>query len=173
MSEPWMITLEEHVGSADYFAADLGSATFSDEQGARLEQRLSDVATYRLPEMDELGIATQVLSLTTPAVQGEPSAEQAVLKAQRSNDHLAAIMREFPGRFAGFAAVPCQDPGAAVRELRRCIEELGFCGADDQRPYQWPLSRPRVMRPDLGRARKAQRPPLSPPAHGAHADGGD
>jgi 2,3-dihydroxybenzoate decarboxylase len=129
MPEPWMITLEEHIGVSDFPGAELGGATFTRDQAGRLDRRLSDIAEYRLPEMDELGIATQVLSLTTPAVQGEASAAQAVVKAARSNDQLAAIMHEFPGRFQAFASLACQDPTSAVKELSRCVEELGFCGA--------------------------------------------
>ncbi|MDX3638478.1 amidohydrolase family protein [Streptomyces sp. MB09-02B] len=34
-----------------------------------------------------------------------------------------------PTRFAGFAALPLQDPEAAVAELRRAVEEWGLKGA--------------------------------------------
>jgi len=33
-----------------------------------------------------------------------------------------------PDRFAGFAALPMQDPDAAITELTRCVQELGFKG---------------------------------------------
>jgi hypothetical protein len=43
-----------------------------------------------------------------------------------SNDEVAAVLREAPDRFVGAAAVDLSDPVAAVRELRRCVEDLGF-----------------------------------------------
>ena len=45
-----------------------------------------------------------------------------------SNDEVAAWVRSHPERFAGLAAVPLDRPMEAVRELRRCVAELGFKG---------------------------------------------
>jgi 2,3-dihydroxybenzoate decarboxylase len=49
--------------------------------------------------------------------------------AREANDILAAEIRKRPDRFAGFAALPMQDPDEAARELTRCVKELGFVGA--------------------------------------------
>ena len=43
-----------------------------------------------------------------------------------SNDAVAAMCARFPGRLFGAAAVDLHDPMGAVRELRRCVDELGF-----------------------------------------------
>jgi predicted TIM-barrel fold metal-dependent hydrolase len=45
-----------------------------------------------------------------------------------SNDEVAAWVEEHPDRFAGLAAVDLRKPMEAVRELRRCVGELGFKG---------------------------------------------
>jgi predicted TIM-barrel fold metal-dependent hydrolase len=42
------------------------------------------------------------------------------------NDAVAAIIARYPGRFAGVAAVDLARPMDAVRELRRCVRDLGF-----------------------------------------------
>jgi predicted TIM-barrel fold metal-dependent hydrolase len=42
------------------------------------------------------------------------------------NDEVAEIVRRYPGRFAGVAAVDLARPMDAVRELRRCVRDLGF-----------------------------------------------
>jgi hypothetical protein len=42
------------------------------------------------------------------------------------NDEVAALVREAPGRLAGVASVDLYRPMDAVRELRRCVRELGF-----------------------------------------------
>src|SRR4051812_20572920 len=45
-----------------------------------------------------------------------------------SNDEVAGWVAEHPDRFAGLAAVDLARPMEAVRELRRCVRELGFKG---------------------------------------------
>ena len=45
-----------------------------------------------------------------------------------SNDEVATWVAEHPDRFAGLAAVDLDKPMAAVRELHRCVTELGFKG---------------------------------------------
>jgi hypothetical protein len=43
-----------------------------------------------------------------------------------TNDEVAAWVTTHPDRLAGVAAVDLRDPIGAVRELRRCVRELGF-----------------------------------------------
>lgn len=43
-----------------------------------------------------------------------------------TNDAVAEICRQFPGRFVGVAAVDLEHPVAAVRELDRAVRDLGF-----------------------------------------------
>jgi predicted TIM-barrel fold metal-dependent hydrolase len=45
-----------------------------------------------------------------------------------SNDEVAGWVRSHPDRFAGLGAVDLARPMAAVRELRRCVADLGFKG---------------------------------------------
>jgi predicted TIM-barrel fold metal-dependent hydrolase len=45
-----------------------------------------------------------------------------------SNDEVAAWVGAHPDRFAGLAAADLDRPVQAVRELRRCVSELGFKG---------------------------------------------
>jgi predicted TIM-barrel fold metal-dependent hydrolase len=45
-----------------------------------------------------------------------------------SNDEVAGWVAAHPDRFAGLAAVDLAKPMDAVRELRRCVTELGFKG---------------------------------------------
>jgi predicted TIM-barrel fold metal-dependent hydrolase len=53
-----------------------------------------------------------------------------------SNDEVAGWVAAHPGRFAGLAAVPLDRPMQAVRELRRCVRELGFVGLR-MLPWLW------------------------------------
>jgi 2,3-dihydroxybenzoate decarboxylase len=120
------IALEEHFAIPEYNQARppfISEATWPD-----LHRRLADFNELRLPAMDASGIEYAVISLNSPAVQGERDARQAVERARSANDALAAAVGEHRDRFGGFAAVPLQDTGAAIEELRRAVQELGFLG---------------------------------------------
>jgi 2,3-dihydroxybenzoate decarboxylase len=123
-----MVTLEEHVATPQYPAAGQGGA-FEPAFAKAVAERLADTGDGRLRDLDEAGIDVQVLSLSTPTVQGETDTAVAVDKARRANDALAEVVAAHPDRFEAFAALPCQDPDRAVAELRRCVRELGFRGA--------------------------------------------
>lgn len=92
-------------------------------------RRLCDDTTQRLSDMDEHGIDMQVLSLTAPGIQGLTDARQAVADARAANDHLADMIAGHPDRFRGLAALPLQDPEAAVAELHRAVGTLELSGA--------------------------------------------
>lgn len=92
-------------------------------------RRLGDFEEYRLPEMDAHGIDIQVLSLSVPGIQADTDPRVAVDNARFANDFLARTVARHPTRFKGFAALPLQDPAAAVTELERCVAQLGFTGA--------------------------------------------
>jgi predicted TIM-barrel fold metal-dependent hydrolase len=70
-----------------------------------------------------------ILSLNAPAVQAIHDVKRAIEVARQANDTLANEIAKRPDRFAGFAALPMQEPDAAAQELARCVKELGFVGA--------------------------------------------
>ncbi len=94
-----------------------------------LRARLLEFDGQRLRDMDAAGIELAILSMNAPTVQGVPETGAAIALARRSNDVLAAEVARRPDRFAGFAALPMQDPEAAAAELGRCVRTLGFKGA--------------------------------------------
>ena len=83
----------------------------------------------RLADMDRAGIELLILSLNAPGVQSILDQEEAVMIARKANDRIAQWVSSHPGRYAGLAALPMQDPVAACTELERCVNELGFKGA--------------------------------------------
>jgi predicted TIM-barrel fold metal-dependent hydrolase len=54
------------------------------------------------------------------------------------NDEVAAFVREHPGRLLGLASVDLTNPMKAIRELRRCVRDLGFRGLRIV-PWLWGL----------------------------------
>ena len=89
--------------------------------------RLLNIGKGRIAEMDDGGVAMQVLSLTSPGVQIF-SADTAVAIARESNDILAEAIRKNPTRFAGLAAIAPHDPARSVAEMDRAINKLGLNG---------------------------------------------
>lgn len=90
--------------------------------------RMLDLGELRIRDMDQTGIAKQILSLTSPGVQVFDG-PTAVALSRSSNDQLAEAIRKHPDRFAGLAAVAPQDPVAAAKELERGVKTLGLKGA--------------------------------------------
>ena len=48
--------------------------------------------------------------------------------AREANDELAAAIAKYPDRFIGYAALCPKQPEEAVKELERCVKDLGFKG---------------------------------------------
>jgi aminocarboxymuconate-semialdehyde decarboxylase len=86
-----------------------------------------DIA-YRQEVLEREGVATQVITLTTPGTHVE-SAPRATELARIVNDAFARVVAERAPRFAALATLPLNDPQASVAELRRAVEELRLPGA--------------------------------------------
>jgi 5-carboxyvanillate decarboxylase len=98
------------------------------ERTRAVAERLEDLGSRRLADMDASGIAMQILSLTAPGVQIF-DADLAVALARSANDELAEAIRKNPTRYAGLAAIAPQNPSAAAKELERAVQKLGLKGA--------------------------------------------
>ena len=82
-----VIAIEEHFSTPGFKT--VGTAMFP-----------SDLGEKRLADMDRAGIDLQVISLSSPGVQGEADAATAIDKARRANDMLADAIRRHPARRA-------------------------------------------------------------------------
>jgi predicted TIM-barrel fold metal-dependent hydrolase len=123
------IAIEEHYAPAAFTAVmESGpGAPWAGHWPEALVRKLTSVGAERLADMDAAGIDVQVLSVpafgfdrVTPAT--------AVAATREINDALAAAARAYPGRFAGLALLPLQDPAAAAAELERSVSRLGLKG---------------------------------------------
>lgn len=123
------IALEEHFGAQDPNIVEQSAQHFRADAWPAHREMLLDLHDGRLRMMDECGIEIAVLSLLSPGIQSLHRCEQAVDWARRLNDYSADQVASRPDRFAAFAALPMQQPQAAVIELRRAVEELGMVGA--------------------------------------------
>lgn len=85
-------------------------------------------ATRRIDECDSAGVDVQVLSTVPVMFSYWAKPEHGLDLSRLLNDHIAETVRAHPRRFVGLGTVPLQDVGLAVRELERCVRELGFPG---------------------------------------------
>lgn len=90
--------------------------------------RLADI-DERIAAMDAMDVGTQVLS-SSLVHQSSYNAEPAyALRLDAAmNDTIARAVAAHPDRFRGVGSVPLQAPELAVRELRRCMRDLGLSG---------------------------------------------
>ncbi len=123
-----LIAFEEHWAIHETLGA-FAEANDPDGQWRDIRRRLLDVHDMRLAAMDRHGIEMTILSLNPPAVQGVVDVGEAIETARKANDALAGEVAKRADRFAAFAALPMQDPDAAIAELTRCVGDLGFKGA--------------------------------------------
>jgi gamma-resorcylate decarboxylase len=120
------IAVEEHFAIPDTTDR---SMRYQTDYWKGLQPRLLDLHDRRLAEMDKTGIEIEIISLNSNGVQSVLDPVKAADLARKANDALAETIAKRPDRFAGFAALPMQDPQAAAEEFERCVRELKFKGA--------------------------------------------
>lgn len=77
--------------------------------------------------MDRQGIATAMVSLSSPSAHFLPPAQRPGLVRQ-VNAAGAGLMTAHPGRFGFFATLPMPDVDAALAEMRHAFDRLGVDG---------------------------------------------
>lgn len=100
----------------------------------------------RLKDCDRDKVDLQVLS-TVPVMFGYGAKPAHALDYSRFlNDHLAGVVAQRPGRFAGLGTIPLQVPKLAARELERCVKKLGLRGAQiGSHVGEWNLEAPELF----------------------------
>ncbi len=79
------------------------------------------------PPTEEIPLAMTVAAMDAAKIDKSLlSAWQAPGRDMISNDEVASFVEVYPDRFVGVGSVDISKPMAAVREIRRCVEVLGF-----------------------------------------------
>jgi len=121
------ITLEEHFVTHDFLKATNADGDNMPSALKAVRERLLDMGPLRVAAMDEASIDLQVISLAAIGVDALAAAEQtAVLRSV--NDEAAAAVNANPARLAAFCTPGLKEPANAVKEIDRCITQLGFKG---------------------------------------------
>jgi 6-methylsalicylate decarboxylase len=79
---------------------------------------------HSLEDMDKAGIATSIVSPTTPQVNFLTDAAEAAKIARESNEWTRKLTMDFPGRFGMFAMLPMPHVDACLKEIPYALDVL-------------------------------------------------
>ncbi len=116
--KPRLIDLHHHFFPPAFVAAAL------DKYRQREKTIVSEWTPRKaLEEMDRRGVATAVLSITTPGIWfGDVRAARTL--ARQCNEYAAQMVKDNPTRFGFFAAIPLPDPEGSLREVEYAVDVL-------------------------------------------------
>jgi predicted TIM-barrel fold metal-dependent hydrolase len=84
-----------------------------------------------LEVMDKNGISTAILSISAPGVyfkEKDPGMKVAKELSRQTNEIMAGLIADHPGRFGAFATLPLPDVEAALEELTHALDALRLDG---------------------------------------------
>jgi predicted TIM-barrel fold metal-dependent hydrolase len=115
-AKPFRIDVHHHLSPPTYVAAS-NAGNFGDPLMKNWTPAKS------LEDMDRAGVATAMLSVTTPALNFT-SGEAARKLARECNDYAAKLTADHPGRFGSFATIPLTDVDGSLQEIAYALDTL-------------------------------------------------
>lgn len=100
----------------------------------------------RMKECNHHHVDVQVLSTVPVMFSYWAKPEHTLDLAKILNDHIAGVVADYPDRFIGLGTIPMQAPDLAIKELTRCVKELGLAGVQiGSHINEWNLDAPELF----------------------------
>lgn len=132
-----IITIEEHFMSKkinDRYnqiikpKTDLEKANYEFVNNFVNRGEITNISNERIEFMDRNGIDTQIVGYGNNSPMHLDKEHGAIELCKLANDELFEATQKFNGRIYGYATLPVCDIKESIKELERCIKELGFKG---------------------------------------------
>ena len=116
-----------------------GIGVIAQQQGYLPARILNWSPQNALAEMDQNGVATSIVSISTPGIWfGD--AQSARTLARKCNEYAAQLVKDYPGRFGFFASAPLPDTEGSLKEIAYALDVLKADGIIFLTSYgdKWP-----------------------------------
>src|SRR5215813_6512421 len=121
-TSPNLIDVHHHILPPVYMA-EARERVIAQGQGYLPPPVLQWTPEHSLAEMDQNGVASAIVSISTPGIWfGSVPAARTL--ARKCNEYSARLVRDHPERFGFFAAVPLPDTEGSLREIAYALDTL-------------------------------------------------
>jgi len=117
-----LIDLHHHILPPVYLA-EARDRIIAQQQGYLPARVLEWSPENSLAEMDQNGVETSIVSVSTPGVWFG-NAQSARTLARKCNEYAAQLVKDYPGRFGFFASVPLPDTQGSLQEIEYALDVL-------------------------------------------------
>jgi predicted TIM-barrel fold metal-dependent hydrolase len=137
-TKPHLIDVHQHILPPVYLA-EARDRLIAQQQGYLPARILQWSPQNALVEMDQNGVATSIVSISTPGIWfGD--VQSARLLARKCNEYAAQLVNDYHGRFGFFASAPLPDTEGSLREIVYALDTLKADGVILLTSYgdKWP-----------------------------------
>ena len=100
----------------------------------------------RITECNHTHVDVQVLSTVPVMFSYWANPDHCYDLSRMLNDHIAGVVHRYPKRFIGLGTIPMQDEKLAIKEMERCMKELGMAGVQiGSHVNDWNLDEPALF----------------------------
>jgi predicted TIM-barrel fold metal-dependent hydrolase len=124
---PRIIDTHHHIYPPDYVKPNL-ARLLKDASALPASAYTGWSPQVSLEQMEKAGIATAIVSMTSPGVWFDDGSAASRKRARLCNEYGAGMKRDFPGRFGMFAAVPLPDTEGSLKEIAYALDVLKLDG---------------------------------------------
>jgi len=124
---PRIIDTHHHIYPPKYVGPNLDRLV-KDTSALAASAYTSWTPQFALDRMEKAGVATALVSMTSPGVWFDDGNDPARTRARICNEYGAQMINDYPGRFGMFAAVPLPDMEGSLREIEYALDTLKLDG---------------------------------------------